>query len=394
MPEILLKESVPDELMGEILKGLYWISPKADNFRFDMNDSRIVIYDIKNNEKVNDVNTRIVKMIEDIHDAHKLNNATSKRNTKHKSSIQSGTYEELIKHGYIKQVGNGSYLWTGIAARLHKAVDQYIKNIASSLSFEDWVTPTIIDVNLLRRTGYLKSFPHHLHFLYHFPEEIEVIETCRRSLDREEYRDDFHGLGATGFSGNVLAPTVCCSVLSAFAGKNGLMNDSIVRVTSSQSCYRHEGRSTNGIHRLREFHMREMVVLGNQDNVIIWRDRLIEILFGICDFLKLEAYLESASDPFFLDDRKVKRIYQGSFDLKQEIRISADVPEKTIAGGSVNLHQDHFGKSFDFNTGDEYSWSCCAGFGIDRICYSIFSQFGLEPENWNKNIKSILDENL
>lgn len=391
MPEILFKDSVPRELMPEIIKGLYWISSSADNFRFDNINQKRLIYDYNGLEDLIDIEKRIVKLTEDIQCAQSLSGKSSRRYTQHKCQVKTKTYEQLIEKKLIKEVGKGSYLWAGVAAKLQISLNNFIRKIALTHNFEEWITPSLIDMKLLHQTGYLKSFPHYLNYLYHFPEDMKVIEGFKTSVNMEKFGSDNSSMGGTHFSGNVLAPTVCCSVLSAFADAGNMDEDSVIKITASQPCFRHEGRSTKGIHRLSEFHMRELIVLGNQASILIWRDKLTEIMFNLCEHLNLEAYFESASDPFFLEDSKVKRIYQNSFELKQELRLIADVPEETIAGGSVNLHQDHFGKSFNLHSGGNHSWSCCAGFGMDRICYSIFSQFGTNCDKWPESIKNLIE---
>ena len=48
--------------------------------------------------------------------------------------------------------------------------------------------------------------------------------------------------------------------------------------------------------------------------------------------------------------------------------------EETIAGCSINMHNDFFTKQWGIKNGEKYYESLCLGFGIERWCYAILSE--------------------
>jgi seryl-tRNA synthetase len=187
-----------------------------------------------------------------------------------------------------------------------------------------------------------------------------------------------------------MSPTVCCSIFSALSDTGLSSASDAVKVTARQSCFRHEGRSTSGLQRLREFHMRELVVLGNAGTVRNYSRWMQQEMCSLLENLQLDGRIESATDPFFFNNSVEKRLFQTSFDLKKEMRLHADAPDGTIAAASVNIHQDHFGRSMNIRCESEPAVSCCAGFGIDRLCYALYSQHGTDMQHWDSSLTAFI----
>jgi hypothetical protein len=53
-----------------------------------------------------------------------------------------------------------------------------------------------------------------------------------------------------------------------------------------------------------------------------------------------------------------------------------------LAIASVNLHQDHFGRTYDIRQSGDYAYTGCVAFGLERWVYAIVSRFGDDPARW------------
>lgn len=395
MRELVLNSDFEIEEQNEILKGLYWIDPELGEFQFDreIESKPVLRYNYRGERPVTDIESEIESVLDNIFKSRIAHSQEPIFKTDFGNKIHSDTYSNLIESGMLKKAANGVYLWRGFAVNLFKSIDSWILSKARNLGFDEWITPNIVSAETLNKTGYLKNFPQHVHLLCHLPEDSSRIRQARdqwAKLDDDGRLD--HNL-AENSSSEVLSPTVCCHVFQAIEGIN-IEEDAPLLVTSMNSCYRHEGRSTQGLHRLSEFHMRELVAIGQKQQVSVLRDKYIKLLEQIMISLCLDGIIDNASDPFFFDSVAHKRFFQKNFQLKQEMQVKIDSEQQFSAAGSVNYHQDYFGNCFNITSSHQTAWSTCVGFGIDRICYALFSQHGLNPSRWEPSVINNLNISL
>ena len=50
--------------------------------------------------------------------------------------------------------------------------------------------------------------------------------------------------------------------------------------------------------------------------------------------------------------------------------------------GSINYHQDFFGRSFAIETVDGPAHTGCIGFGYERLALAFLAQHGVDEKNW------------
>ncbi len=75
----------------------------------------------------------------------------------------------------------------------------------------------------------------------------------------------------------------------------------------------------------------------------------------------------------------IKTVYQNAADLKQELLVTLPFNGQEMAIGSLNLHQDFFGRCFDIALPDGRPvWSGCLGIGFERLVYAFYAQYGLD----------------
>src|SRR5258708_24511115 len=112
--------------------------------------------------------------------------------------------------------------------------------------------------------------------------------------------------------------------------------------------------------------MREKIFVGPADYVLAQRKILLDLSAKYLDELGLAYEITTATDPFFVDTYAVQAAYQQGFDLKYELLTPLPYSGKKLAVGSINYHQDFFGRSFAIETTEGPAHTGCLGFGYER----------------------------
>ncbi|MCH8822177.1 MAG: hypothetical protein IH984_01590 [Planctomycetes bacterium] len=299
------------------------------------------------------------------------------------------SYADLQAIGDIKVLGHGLHSYGGIIGKLFRALGELFLNEARTLGAEEFQFPALIRCDTLLKTGYVHSFPQHCHFVSHLDCCSSNLRAFRSEIDSDPDSIDIEIKKRQVAPEYALTPNVCYHCYEHFAGQRIPDNSSIL-VTAAQSCFRHEGRATEGLRRLREFTMREIICIGEEDSVLSQREQLLTMMKQLMDRLDLQGVIKSASDPFFCDDYDAKRMFQMGFELKQEM--CASMPgEPSLAIASLNYHQDYFGRAFNIvDPSGEPAHSCCVGFGIDRWCAAILAQHGINHQAWPEPLLQLI----
>ena len=134
------------------------------------------------------------------------------------------------------------------------------------------------------------------------------------------------------------------------------------------------------------FHQREMVRIGEAEDVLAWRETWMTRAESIFERVGLDATLAVASDPFFGRGGKLMAKNQREQGLKFEVLIPIASPHPT-AVSSFNFHQDHFGSAFGIQLHDgSVAYSACLGFGLERITLALFRAHGMDIRDWPKEV--------
>lgn len=281
--------------------------------------------------------------------------------------------ELLCQHGYLTAVAPGALAMRGPAALLAERIDRWFANWARDQGAGAWRFPSLLKSSDLERSGYLRDFPHQANLVCHLPGQAGEIREAAARAAAGETVDTPHGLA--------LAPTVCYRLLIALADTT--LEEPLLLATANCPCYRYEGPGATQLDRLREFSMREIVGVGAPDQVLAFRDLLLEGTRSFVDAARLHGWIESASDPFFQDVWRQGRTFQLGFDLKTEARVAVAGRDESLAIASVNYHRDHFGLAFNITASSgEPVHSCCVGFGIERWVLAVMSHHGIDPAGW------------
>jgi len=200
---------------------------------------------------------------------------------------------------------------------------------------------------------------------------------ARQTLARAGYFESFPD-GATPVLGDAagraycLAPAVCYHAYDQFAEQQC---DRPVTITAEALCFREADRKTGGAGRLWEFTMREVVCMGAAGWVSLRRDEWMSRIGDFATSLGLEGAIEAASDPFFGDMGRGKRLLQQVKSLKYELRLAAGGDSMPVA--SFNLHETFFGQRFGITLEDRTAaHSACVAFGLERWVMVFLKQRG------------------
>lgn len=190
----------------------------------------------------------------------------------------------------------------------------------------------------------------------------------RATLERAGYFEAFPH-GATTVSGNAhaLAPAVCYHCYAQFAGAR---LDAPVTLTCVGKCFRHEDGNFESLARMWEFTMREVVFIGGADWVAERRRAWIERVRAFAASLGLAGAIELATDPFFGDGSRGRKLLQQIKELKYELRAP-------LALASFNLHETFFTGRFDIRQSDDSpAQTGCVAFGLERWVWAFLNQRG------------------
>jgi seryl-tRNA synthetase len=251
--------------------------------------------------------------------------------------------QELRRRGEIALTADGALLLAGLPLRLLRWIDAQLLKSAGSIS--EIQCPSLIERKVLERASYFESFPH----------GATRVETRKRS--------------------GLLAPAVC---YHCFANLVNAHLETPVAITCIGKCYRREHEATDAVGRLWEFTMREFVSVATPELVQEGRRNWMKKVRSFADSIGLEGEIEIASDPFFGNVGRGRKLLQQIKELKYEF--SVVMPDGTkLALASFNLHEAFFTSRFAITLrGESKTYSGCVAFGLERWMLAVLAQCGIE----------------
>ena len=301
-------------------------------------------------------------------------------------SSQADPHESLLKDGHIVKFGSGRYGLGTMLVELIEVFDREFQKFAAKLNAKSRQFPALIGADTLERCRYIRSFPHSLNLVSHLREDIGSIQHFARTAHWNTTGLEFDNTDL-GSVKCMLSPSVC---FHWYAWLTEQRLASPQAVTAIGKCFRYESQNLEGLERLWDFTMREIIFAGDREFVLRQRDRSIEEACLILDTWGLSYQIVSAMDPFFVDDFATQSAFQLAFDLKYEIRARLPYKNSTLAIGSFNYHQDFFGKSFGITVADVVAHTGCTGFGLERLALAFLAQHGSDKRFWPDSVRSEL----
>lgn len=302
-------------------------------------------------------------------------------------SIPSGAnpMEWLIRDGHVFQSGMGQYGFGSMFIGLMNYFDAMFNELSEFFGPDQFVFPSLISIDAMSRCDYFTSFPHSCCFVNHLQED-EVLSFSDRVKKHKKFSLNNNELSDVNY---MLSPAVC------FHWYNHLSNrvlpcEGVKAVTAKGKCFRYESSNFETLERMWDFTMRELIFVGSGKMVMECRSQSIELWKQRLDKLGMSYTIESATDPFFGIDAEILSKFQSAFNLKYEIRATLPYSSGSLAVGSFNYHQDHFGRAFNIALGDSESacsaCTACTAVGLERWAFAFLCQFGSDKSYWPKDV--------
>ncbi|MEU3457529.1 hypothetical protein ABZ671_28585 [Micromonospora sp. NPDC006766] len=295
--------------------------------------------------------------------------------------------EQLHQLGSVGPTAPGLASVSGPVLDLLEYFDASFRAMAREVGAVEVRYPTLIPTEVIDRCGYVESFPQLLMF----------ATRLRGDIDNYRSFTDRHGDGDVadqvlehaGPADYCLPPATCFHVYHQFRGR--ILAGGETAVTAAAKVFRHESRYEDGLERLWDFTMREIVFIGDRDGV---RERRRQLMETVREFLgkhALAGYCAVATDPFFVGAGfAAKMTLQSLSESKYELQLNVDA-ERTIACGSFNYHDSFFTSRFAIGaaSGGEMVTGCVA-FGLERFAYAFLRQHGTDPAGWPPEVVAAL----
>ena len=291
---------------------------------------------------------------------------------------------ELIRHGHFLPSGEAGVYGRGAAFEdVRRRFDDCVTRLSAPDKAETPRFPPLIPRRTLEKAGYLKSFPHLCGAVFSFAGRngtaLDLVERANRGEDWSPF------LSMTDV---VLVPAACYPAYPAIAQRGPLPKGGVSLDLGGSYVFRNEPSGDPA--RLQMFHQRELVRIGEAEDVIAWRETWMTRAKNLFEQTGLNAMLDVASDPFFGRGGKLMANSQREQRLKFEMLVPIASPEPT-AVSSFNFHQEHFGTAFGIQLHDgKTASSACVGFGLERITLALFRAHGLETADWPKEVRGCL----
>ena len=385
-----LSREIDFEIAGDIEKESVFVSPQIDRIVVseDLKSARLIAREGANLEEVADKAKRFLDvMVKQVTGFEiKVFVDTKRKDT---GPYQIGVNDGLVERGWMHDYGKGQVAYSGPVLKLAQLINEKAGELyKKAYNATDGHFPAMIDADTLHKCGYFDSHPNAVTFVGNVVEDFDAIEEFRRANSCSEgallpQPEHIH------IDGMCLNPAACFPCYPTLKGKTYLTGESF---TWMGRVFRYESRNINGLDRLYEFNVRELVFVGTEEYVRECRAKALPIVEEMATFFDIDCQVQTATDPFFATVSAAKKFWQAAQEVKNEIKIPAlgnDGSTKMLACGSINLHGNFFGKRFEFYCANgEPAQTGCVGLGIERWVLAAFTQHGFEPHRWPEAVRN------
>jgi seryl-tRNA synthetase len=293
---------------------------------------------------------------------------------------QAKFHDELVEAGHLVPTdAAGIYGQGPDFVRVREGfTDAVSRAAAGDQGIEEMRYPPLLPRYQIEKNGYLASFPHLAGSVFSFDgNEAQAADQEARAGRHEDW-SEFQSM-----TDLVVLPAACYPVYPEVAKRGPLAGDVTVD-TGDQWVFRNEPSGDPA--RMRQFHMREFVRIGDPEGIAAFRNVWLDRTVGLFGRLGLQAESEIAADPFFGRVGRMLAANQRDQELKFELVAMIGGPEPT-AIASFNYHQDHFTLIYDLSLANGgVAHTGCVAFGIERITLALFRANGLDVNAWPREV--------
>jgi seryl-tRNA synthetase len=220
-------------------------------------------------------------------------------------------------------------------------------------------------------------------FAPHLREDVDSL----RAVSAAPQHDEHAFLEHLRPPRHVLSPAIC---FHTYLGLADRQLDGPRTVTAVGRCFRYESSNFTTLERVWDFTLREIIFVGPKGWVEERRERALAETQRLVEELGLDGWIETASDPFFVNNFVAKRFFQLMTRTKYELQLGLPADGRSLAAASFNLHQDFFGKSFGIAIDGGFAATGCVGFGLERWVWALFCQLGPAIAAWPASVRRAL----
>lgn len=387
--QVTLPAPLPAELVDEFEKKLAYVAEGLEAARYDPSTVSVA-FRLAGAEPgtIALVEARIREVADKLCRYHRPGRARILAEGKGPATLyEADPHDALEARGELARFGAGRFALGPLLTRLVSALDREMEGMAAAMAAPPYQFPSLIAAEVLDRCRYLTNFPASLTLVSHLREDLGTLQEFARTVAWDGRALRYPGTAAAP-ADTLLSPSVC------FHWYHWL-HDSVLTaprsITAKGKCFRYESSNLSGLERLWDFTMREIVFVGPPDFVLDRRQASIAHAVRLLDALGLRYTVATATDPFFVDSYAVQAAFQQGFELKFELLCPLPYAGRNLAVGSVNYHQDFFGRSFAITASDAPAHTGCIGFGLERLALAVAAQHGPDPVAWPRWITSRLD---
>ena len=292
-------------------------------------------------------------------------------------------YDQLVDARHVIPAGPGRFSYHGEFRAKLECLDGLIRSHAHGRRAIEEIYPATVPADLLRRVGYLKSFPHHAFFVAPARFDQGSLQAAQDGQNVAEGEGEAAAYLAE--PADVLAPTVCHHSFHARLDRADQKTES---VTALNTCHRFEAGNVRSLERLSTFRMREIVIFGDAKHVVDELDHYFEWFLTLLRQWDVSFQATTANDPFFGSSSDSKRLFQAAFAMKREVRLWIPATRRWISVASFNNHSHSLVNSFSIRgEGESAVASGCVGFGYERLLYGLYCAFGASNDAWPESLR-------
>ena len=380
---IALEAKIPVDLRSEVSDKLPYASEKLASFALGEDGASI---DVECAEGAfAEVEAKVRKLVAQMTAGHRKVEAEKIWEHRRVSPHRDPIWNELVDGGLLAEEGPGQIALLGDAARVADALDMRFLGIGlDKFAATPHQYPTMLPMTALDRCHYFSSFPHHVTFAPHVREDVEAIAQVATAENHDTGRAFLQHLAPPA---HVLSPAVCFHTYALLADRP---LERPLTVAAKGRCFRFESKNMTMLERAWDFTMREVIFVGPKDWVDERRQRAIAEVQELVGEMDLDAWIETANDPFFATNFVAKRYHQLMTQAKFELRLMLPYANKSLAAASFNIHGDFFGRSFAIALDNGFVSTGCLAFGVERWVWALFAQLGPRVSAWPMRVRQAL----
>lgn len=379
--------TIPEYLLKEVQSKLAYIDPAVDAVRVDVaGHVHLTMETIPEKDRVDHMQKAVLQIVSTLTASARAPEITVlEDHLARKVPFQGDPMELLLATGEAHRESRGLFSLGPILSRIVRYIQLQLDASAFTLGADLRHFPAMIPASYLEKVRYFKSFPHSLTFVSHLREDLAVLENFSKSAHCQGETIHMPDKALADVR-NLLSPAVCYHNYLALAGKT-LPKDPTITTAMGQ-CFRFESSNLDGLERLWNFSMWEVIFVGSKPQVLAGIAQAAKAGSHILQKLGLAFRIESANDPFFIGEFGTQMTYQYAYDLKYEFLAALPYKNGLFAVGSRNYHMDFFGRVNEIKTADGgVAHTGCVAFGLERLAYAFIAQYGLDQTLWPSAVR-------